>query len=77
MQEVISGEVPFPDVNSDVAVMGRVLFQKELPERPTNCIPTKSKHGNDLWELLTQCWSHDPCGRPRAFQVKKQASVTR
>jgi hypothetical protein len=55
--------------------MARILFQKEVPERPEIYMPTSSRQGDTLWNLLMQCWSRDPLARPPAAQVESQVRV--
>ncbi|KAG8747364.1 hypothetical protein FRC12_014095 [Ceratobasidium sp. 428] len=75
--ETISGMVPFSNIKTDPAVIGRVTIQKEVPDRPQSAIPLASKQGNDLWGLLTLCWSYDPKMRPKATYVKSEiAKIT-
>ncbi|KAG9073667.1 hypothetical protein FRC06_011220, partial [Ceratobasidium sp. 370] len=67
--EVLTGDVPFADLKHDPAVITRVVVQSRMPERPERSIPSLSKHGDDLWALLLQCWSYDPQARPSATHV--------
>ncbi|KAG9084710.1 hypothetical protein FRC06_003933 [Ceratobasidium sp. 370] len=76
--EVITSRVPFHDLRNDLAVITRVVVQKQHPDRPSGLIPTSTRRGDALWELLTHCWSFDPLVRPRASQVQTRvAEITR
>jgi hypothetical protein len=70
-QEIITGKVPFPD-KSDRAVIGDVVFREGTPDRPLDCIPTESKGGDALWQLLTACWVRDASARPQAVVVEEK-----
>ena len=39
------------------------VHQKEIPQRPEACVPSKSQHGNRFWSLLMNCWLHKPESR--------------
>ncbi|KAG8743547.1 hypothetical protein FRC10_011787 [Ceratobasidium sp. 414] len=70
--EAISGDVPFSNIKNDPAVIARVAIQRQVPDRPQRFIPSASKHGDNLWELLTQCWAYDPQSRPKIIYIKDQ-----
>lgn len=56
------------------AIMYTVAVKRELPERPEERIPTNSKDGNKLWDLLVTCWAFEPEERPSASVVAENAS---
>jgi hypothetical protein len=74
-QEVMTGKVPFSG-KSDHSVMHLVTVKKEHPERPENHIPSSSRDGDKLWDLLLACWSFSPEVRPSAAAVAKVVSMT-
>ena len=58
--EVLTGKAPFPHCSS-MAVMREIIKGKH-PDRPTG--PEAVWFTDDLWEMLEQCWLHDPKQRP-------------
>ncbi|CUA72981.1 MAP kinase kinase kinase mkh1 [Schizosaccharomyces pombe 972h-] [Rhizoctonia solani] len=75
--EAITGQLPFAD-KQEMAVMLAVCFKQETPTRPVFQIPAESKHGDKLWKLLCECWSHEAEKRPNAAEVGKiMGTITR
>lgn len=68
--EIITGSVPYSRLN-DFGVM-YAIAEGRLPERPEDSIPTKSKHGDLLWSILTRCWEREAKSRPSASVVRDQ-----
>lgn len=66
--EIITGQVPFPEIKVEPAVITRVIIQKQHPQRPLDSIPP-NKHGDALWAILVRCWSQNPLDRPLASEV--------
>ncbi|CAE6531722.1 unnamed protein product [Rhizoctonia solani] len=66
--EVMTGEPPYASIRNDAAVIRRVVMSSH-PDRPEECIPTRSAHGNTLWNLLTRCGVYNPLERPEAVMV--------
>jgi hypothetical protein len=46
-----------------------VALHKEHHERPESHIPSNSRDGNKLWDILIACWSFEPQARPTAAAV--------
>ncbi|EUC67620.1 tyrosine kinase family catalytic domain protein [Rhizoctonia solani AG-3 Rhs1AP] len=67
--EVLTGNVPHKD-KADLAVIHTVVFRKEHPARPVDCIPPHSAKGDELWSMLGRCWSYEPRLRPKASEVR-------
>ncbi|KAF8594877.1 kinase-like protein [Ceratobasidium sp. AG-I] len=68
--EVLTGRVPYADF-SDAAVYGKVLVKRQIPDRPTGCLPFGSTQANVLWATLVQCWAFEPAARPSVTEVEK------
>ncbi|KAF8674996.1 Protein tyrosine kinase [Rhizoctonia solani] len=68
-QEAVSGKIPY-DGKKDYNVMFLVTQEKELPERPER-MPNGEEVKDELWELLTRCWSYEREARPNAHEVKE------
>ncbi|CEL61449.1 putative serine/threonine-protein kinase DDB_G0272254 OS=Dictyostelium discoideum GN=DDB_G0272254 PE=3 SV=1 [Rhizoctonia solani AG-1 IB] len=66
--EALTGDIPHKSLN-DFAVMSLVGLKGGLPDRPTECIPPRSKKGNILWNQLSLCWSLNPSQRPTIFEM--------
>lgn len=60
---------------SDAVAFVDVVVKRKLPIRPETTIPTASRNGDSLWQLLTLCWVYEPSARPEMFQVLKQVST--
>ncbi|CAE6533876.1 unnamed protein product [Rhizoctonia solani] len=74
--EVLTGNVPHKD-KADLAVIHTVVFRKEHPARPVDCIPPHSAKGDELWSMLGRCWSYEPRLRPKASEVRDFVSATK
>ncbi|KAJ7633427.1 hypothetical protein DFH06DRAFT_692077 [Mycena polygramma] len=59
--EVFTGNVPFHDLPTDVAVMYQVMHG----QRPGH----SSSIPDDIWTLMTECWAQDPQDRLLAEQI--------
>ncbi|KAG9022467.1 hypothetical protein FS837_006340 [Tulasnella sp. UAMH 9824] len=60
--EVLTGEVPFHDLISDMAVMYAVILGDERPPK----IPVQSSNGvsyERIWEVASDCWAKTPSDR--------------
>ncbi|KAG8690387.1 hypothetical protein FRC11_011965 [Ceratobasidium sp. 423] len=71
--EIITGKQPYDHITRELAVFGEILKGK-TPPRPVHYIPTDSRDGNDVWNLLLACWKFDPKERPTASDVEKTLS---
>ncbi|CAE6497077.1 unnamed protein product [Rhizoctonia solani] len=67
MLEIFTGEVPFSDRRTDMAVMSAVL-RGTPPTRPTN-LPENGERSSKMWQLMLSCWDRDPVARPTATEV--------
>jgi len=59
--EVLSGHSPFKGEHGNFVVTQKVI-NGERPERPQGA--GRAWFTDDLWEVLGQCWSHQPGDRP-------------
>ncbi|CAE7073902.1 unnamed protein product [Rhizoctonia solani] len=67
MLEIFTGDVPYPELRQDFAVMNAVA-QGILPPRPAKYL-TADELGNCVWKLMSDCWSREPHERPSAVRV--------
>ncbi|KAF8603656.1 kinase-like protein [Ceratobasidium sp. AG-I] len=68
--EGLTGHVPHKD-RADLVVIHTVLVKRQLPTRPDECIPSRSRKGNDLWAMLGRCWSYEPNARSKIDEVRE------
>ncbi|CAE6485109.1 unnamed protein product [Rhizoctonia solani] len=66
--EIFTGKIPYAEM-SDAALYMHIVYDKILPLRPGEQIPTGDVCGDRLWSLLTSCWSYDPEPRPNVHVV--------
>jgi len=67
--ECTTEEVPFYSIFRDAAVIHERLMKKENPPRPDGQDPNKRIDSDDLWNLVTCCWSREPEDRPTMAEV--------
>ncbi|QRW22047.1 Vegetative incompatibility protein HET-E-1 [Rhizoctonia solani] len=67
MLEVITGEVPYPQCQTEYRVIVKVM-EGTQPPRPTAQLKDDGR-GDRMWSLLLSCWDKDPGARPSARQV--------
>ncbi|KAG8749332.1 hypothetical protein FRC11_011423 [Ceratobasidium sp. 423] len=73
--ETFTSTVPFFEKKSDHAVIMEVAYHKKTPMRPPEVFPEGSMSGDNLWDILTKCWSYDPKGRPSAGDIWNQMKL--
>ncbi|KDN36623.1 hypothetical protein RSAG8_10726, partial [Rhizoctonia solani AG-8 WAC10335] len=66
--EAFTSQIPFAS-QSDISLLVHIVVEKKTPTRPEKVIPTRSIDGDQLWAILTKCWSYDPEDRPDARAV--------
>ncbi|KAJ6466796.1 kinase-like domain-containing protein [Mycena sanguinolenta] len=64
--EILTGQVPFQELQNDMAVMMKVAIGYR-PPRLMSCSGTTALDG--LWKLMEMCWEGEAENRPTAFQV--------
>ncbi|KAF7369136.1 Protein kinase domain-containing protein [Mycena venus] len=64
--EILTGKVPFPELQNDMAVMMRVA-QGHRPSRPLSCLGTTTL--DSVWKLMQECWEGKSEIRPSASQL--------
>ncbi|KAI3603722.1 hypothetical protein WG66_006690 [Moniliophthora roreri] len=62
--EIITGEIPFPHLKYDVAVISEVL-RGIRPRFSISDLGSQS-YSADFWQLIEQCWAGEPGARPTA-----------
>ncbi|CAE7139874.1 unnamed protein product [Rhizoctonia solani] len=67
--EIFTGQVPYPDLRTDYAIIIAVM-QGAIPTRPIRNLKD-DQQGNLVWKLLLDCWSRNPTERPSAGLVVK------
>jgi len=67
--ECITEKVPFSGISRDVAVIHARITKRENPARPGGQDPKKRIDSDDLWNLMTRCWSREPDHRPAMAEV--------
>ncbi|KAG8748809.1 hypothetical protein FRC11_011862, partial [Ceratobasidium sp. 423] len=70
--EVMTGKVPFHELQRDQAVYTAIVIRNKTPERPERHIPVDSRDGDALWSLLNKCWAYKPDDRPSAVDAQIQ-----
>jgi hypothetical protein len=74
-QELVTGQLPYYHLRTDIGITRAVALQHQLPARPERFIPTASEHGDQLWSILRRCWATNPGDRPRADEVRTVVSM--
>ncbi|KAF8601674.1 kinase-like protein [Ceratobasidium sp. AG-I] len=64
MLEIISGEVPYHQYQHDRTII-LALEKKKLPKCP-EMLSAPDERVTRMWNLLLECWDHDPEARPCA-----------
>lgn len=59
--------MPYAEYRSDMGIY-RALDRKVPPKRPTE-FPGTDDRATAMWQLLLQCWDHDPSARPETSAV--------
>ncbi|KAG1887185.1 kinase-like domain-containing protein, partial [Suillus subluteus] len=62
--QVLTGNVPWPHLNREAAILRKVIFEQELHPRPDDgCV------ADHFWNFMTRCWSVVPTDRPSAAEA--------
>ncbi|KLO10999.1 kinase-like protein [Schizopora paradoxa] len=69
--ELMTGKRPFDHVKNPFLIPGMVKAGQR-PERPTELAAKIRGLDDNVWELLTRCWAHDPFERPTIFEVDRE-----
>ncbi|KAF8145052.1 hypothetical protein K438DRAFT_1442790, partial [Mycena galopus ATCC 62051] len=64
--EILTGNIPFPELKNDAAVMLRVLGG-DRPRRLPAC--SGPPWLDSLWDLLQICWTENQRERPTAAEI--------
>ncbi|KAF7377564.1 Protein kinase domain-containing protein [Mycena sanguinolenta] len=67
--EILTGQVPFRELQNDMAVMMKVAGGYR-PPRPTSSPCTVML--DNLWELMKMCWEGQSIKRPTAYEVARR-----
>ncbi|PBK59339.1 hypothetical protein ARMSODRAFT_967005 [Armillaria solidipes] len=55
--QLYTGLPPLPKIPNDLAFVNLVVRRKRRPSRPIEI-------ADELWAVVTRCWSHEPGDRP-------------
>lgn len=62
--QVLTGNVPWPHLTGDTAILRKVIFERELHPRPDDgCV------ADQFWNFMIRCWSTVPTDRPSAAEA--------
>ncbi|KAG1726252.1 kinase-like domain-containing protein, partial [Suillus paluster] len=61
MLQVLTGNVPWPHLTREAAILRKVIFEGEIHPRPNDSCIT-----DQHWNFMTRCWSIIPIDRPPA-----------
>ncbi|KAG0693252.1 kinase-like domain-containing protein [Suillus ampliporus] len=61
MLQVLTGNVPWPHLTREAAILRKVIFEGEIHPRPNDSCIT-----DQHWNFMTRCWVINPTDRPSA-----------
>ncbi|KAG2347896.1 kinase-like protein, partial [Suillus weaverae] len=62
--QVLTGNVPWPHLNREAAILRKVIFERELHPRPDDgCV------ADQFWNFMIHCWSIVPTDLPSAAEA--------
>lgn len=62
--QVLTGNVPWPHLTRETAVLCKVIFERQLHPRPDDgCV------ADQFWNFMIHCWSIVPTDRPSAAEA--------
>ncbi|KAF8593840.1 WD40 repeat-like protein [Ceratobasidium sp. AG-I] len=67
MLEIITGNVPYAEYRSDMGIY-RAISRKKPPKQQKE-LSLPEPQIKPVWDLLMNCWNHDPSSRPDAASV--------
>ncbi|KAG1718133.1 kinase-like domain-containing protein [Suillus paluster] len=60
--QVLTGNVPWPHLNREAAIMGKLIFEGQTHPRPDRVT-------DEQWDFMTRCWCKTPTDRPSAREA--------
>lgn len=66
MQELITGDIPFPEAKTEDMVLLDIT-SRELPPIPKT-LEREVDHA--VWKLCGECWQWNPSSRPTAHKIQ-------
>ncbi|KAG8777812.1 hypothetical protein FRC12_000196 [Ceratobasidium sp. 428] len=69
MLEVLTGQVPFLEIENGLQISVAVTRDKITPKRP-EYLDTKNPQYEIFWNAMRRCWIHDPKQRATAEEVE-------
>lgn len=70
--EILTGNVPFHDSPNYANVIWRVVHIGEIPERPADEVCVLRGLTDEMWSIITTCWSRDKTIRLTASEAAKR-----
>ena len=68
MQQLITKNVPFPELKQDHQVIAAVAFKKHLPEFPPSLLGFGERM-RCIWNVLLLCWAHSVDDRLKISEI--------
>lgn len=69
--KIMTGGQPFQNIRKS-RKLSNLVMSGARPRRPSEQAAIDRGLNNNLWDLLSRCWAHEPSGRPDIFQVNKE-----
>ncbi|KAK0465971.1 kinase-like domain-containing protein [Desarmillaria tabescens] len=63
--QLYTGRPPLDKIPNDFAFINRVVRRKQRPDRPSDIY-------DELWAVVTRCWSHEPSDRPTMESLNRE-----
>lgn len=64
-KQILTGQQPFFEIKSDIAVVFEVVLKGARPIRPKD----EARINDTVWTLVEACWSKNPAARPNSRSV--------
>jgi len=68
MLELFTKDIPFSYISPDLRV-AMMVINRTLPKRPSNQDTIDRGLGENMWELMKNCWDIEPARRPSAKDI--------
>ncbi|PBK93603.1 hypothetical protein ARMGADRAFT_129626 [Armillaria gallica] len=66
--QLYTGLPPLPNIPNDLAFVNRVVRRKQRPSQPAEI-------SDELWAVVTRCWSHEPGDRPTMESLNRDIKI--
>jgi hypothetical protein len=71
--QIFTEMMPFGDLLEVQAVIK--LIQGRLPPRPIDPVVLERGCGDEIWDLMTECWRFNASERPSMDEVKRRMTL--